>query len=46
MEHEVIPVTMGVLGIPLEKSALGESGIETKIVDLQKTAVLYSIRIL
>lgn len=48
MTVEVIHVLMGVLCTPLRnlKESLGEIGISTKIVDLEKTAIFYSARIL
>lgn len=47
MNADVIPLGMGPLSTPtIEfKERLGEIGIGTKIVELQKTAILYSARI-
>lgn len=49
MTIEVIPVVRGMIGTPPQnmKEQLGiKIGIETMIVDLQKTAIIYSARIL
>ena len=45
---KVIPFIIGALGTTpkLLKKRLGDIGIETKIVELQKSAILYSARIL
>ena len=48
MPVKVIPVVVGALGITPKKlkQRLSDIGIETRIVELQKTTVLYSARIL
>lgn len=48
MNVELIPVAMGALGIPHRKlnKRLGKIGIKIKIVEPQKTAIIYSARIL
>ena len=48
MPVKVIPVVVGALGTTPKKSKqrLSDIGIETRIVELQKTTILYSARIL
>ena len=48
MPVKVIPVVVGVLGTTSKKlkQLLSDIGIETRIVKLQKTIVLYSAKIL
>ena len=48
MQDKVIPIIIGALGTTpkLLRKRLEDIGIETKIVELQKSIILYSARIL
>ena len=48
MSVKVIPVSIGALGTTPKKlkQRLSDIGIETRIVELQKTTIVYSARIL
>ena len=48
MPVKVIPVVVGALGTTSKKrkQRLSDIGIETRIVELQKTTILYSARVL
>ena len=45
---KVIPIVIGALGTTLKllRKRLEDIGIDTKVVELQKSAILYSARIL
>ena len=48
MPVKVIPIVVGALGTTPKKlkQRLSDTGTETRLVELQKTTILYSVRIL